>query len=181
MFSKTPLQKLSLGAAGAIWLALGSVESANAASFKSNTFSINQPVELAGNGFGNGKARANSSDDTVEFLLTAGSFLALVLNAGDPIFQLLEELFGEDDDQTNFDDGPDANPVLRLDDFKISEGPYVKNKSRSLVSFDLDTGNPEDPTSKNPTPVPSPALLPGLLALGWKMMQKRRSEQSGVL
>jgi len=127
MFSKTPLQKLSLGVAGAIWLALGSVESANAASFKSfSTISINQPLELASIRFGNGNARKNSSDNAIKAALIAGSVVAILIAAG-------------------------------------------------LFDGDKTTLQPPVP------PVPTPALLPGLLALGWKMMQKRRSEQSGVL
>ena len=179
MFSKTPLQKLSLGVAGAIWLALGSVESANAASFSNG--SISQPFELASIGFGNGEAGENSSDDTVEFLLTASSFVAILLNAGDPILELLKEIFGEDNGRKSSNNKPDANPVLRFDDFEILNGSRVKNKSQFLVPSSIDTGKSKGVPSPKPIPVPSPALLPGLLALGWKVMQKRRSEQSGAL
>jgi len=153
MFSKTPLQKLSLGVAGAIWLALGSVESANAASF--STGSISQSLELDSIGFGNGEDGENSSDDAIKAALIAGSVLAILFAAG--IF-----------DGESSGGGPD-DPV----DPKIPQGPQVKTKGQVLTSVDI-----KDPTSPK---VPSPALLPGLLALGWKVMQKRRSEQSGAL
>jgi len=157
MFSKTPLQKLSLGVAGAIWLALGSVESANAASF--STGSISQSLELDSIGFGNGEDGENSSDDAIKAALIAGSVLAILFAAG--IFDG-ESSGGRPDDPVD----PEIPP-------EIPQGPQVKTKGQVLTSFD-----PKDPTSPE---VPSPALLPGLLALGWKVMQKRRSEQSGAL
>jgi len=150
MFSKTPLQKLSLGVAGAIWLALGSVESANAASFSNG--SISQPLELASIGFGNGEDGENSSDDAIKAALIAGSVIAIVLIA--------LGLFDQDNNRKSSNGGPDV--------FKFPEGPQVQNNGRVLTAY-------------NPPSVPSPALLPGLLALGWKVMQKRRSEQSGVI
>ena len=160
MFSKTPLQKLSLGAAGAIWLALGSVESANAASFKSfSTVSISQPFELASSRFGNDNARKNSSDDIIKAALITGSVLVLVVIA--------LGLLDQNNNRKSSDDGSDTKDV-----FKILKGSQVKTESLFLTSVD---------TRKKPTPVPSPAMLPGLLALGWKVMQKRRSEQSGML
>ena len=157
MFSKTPLQKLSLGVAGAIWLALGSVESANAASFSNG--SISQPLELASIGFGNGEDGENSSDDAIKAALIAGSVLAILFAAG---------IFNGGSNQESSGDEPDG-PI----DPDIPQGPQVKTKGQVLTSVDI-----KDPTSPK---VPSPALLPGLLALGWKMMQKRRSEQSGVI
>ena len=157
MFSKTPLQKLSLGVAGAIWLALGSVESANAASFKSfSTISINQPLELASIRLGNGNARKNSSNERIKVaLIAAGSVIAIVLIA--------IEISRRDNDKKG--SGGGSKPK---DDLEILQGPQVRTASLSLSSSDLPS-------------VPSPALLPGLLALGWKVMQKRRSEQSGML
>ena len=152
MFSKTPLQKLSLGVAGAIWLALGSVESANAASFKnSSTSSISQTPGLAINGLGDGKATTKSSDDVGGLLVgTTVGFLAIV-SALDPILQLIgsPSSDGPSDDEGEpeiFNNGPNAT---------FSSPPP-------------------------PIPVPTPALLPGLIGLGLKMMHKRRSEQSGV-
>jgi len=173
MFSKTPLQKLSLGAAGAIWLALGSVESANAASFKSfSTISINQPLELASIRLGNGNARANSSNERIRTaLIAAGSLVAIVLIA-------IEISRGDNDRKGS---GGGSKPK---DDFKILQGFQVKTKGQALISSNLSgvaTPVPTGVATPVPTPVPSPALLPGLLALGWKMMQKRRSEQSGVI
>ena len=160
MFSKTPLQKLSLGVAGAIWLALGSVESANAASFKSfSTISINQPLELASIRLGNGNARTNSSNERIRTALIAAvslvaiGLIAIAISRGD-----------------NDKKGSGGGSKTK-DDFKFPEGSPVNNNSSVLTAF----------SSQNPTPVPSPALLPGLLALGWKVMQKRRSEQSGAL
>ncbi len=160
MFSKTPLQKLSLGAAGAIWLALGSVESANAASFKSfSTISINQPLELASIRLGNGNARKNSSNERIKVaLIAAGSVIAIVLIA--------IEISRRDNDRKG--SGGGSKPK---DDFKFPEGSPINTESSVLTAF----------SSPSSTPVPSPALLPGLLALGWKVMQKRRSEQSGAL
>ena len=159
MFSKTPLQKLSLGVAGAIWLALGSVESANAASFKGfSTVSINQPLELASIRLGS-NARKNSSDDIIKAALITGSVLVLVVIA--------LGLLDQNNNRKSSDDGSDTKDV-----FKILKGSQVKTESLSLTPVDTQT---------KPTPVPSPALLPGLLALGWKVMQKRRSEQSGVI
>ena len=160
MFSKTPLQKLSLGAAGAIWLALGSVESANAASFKSfSTVSISQPLELASIRFGNGNARKNSSDNAIKAALIAGSVLAILFAAG--IF--------DGDSNRKIPEVPEEPEIPP----EFQEGLQVKTKGQDLISVDL-----KDPTSPK---VPSPALLPGLLALGWKVMQKRRPEQSGAL
>ena len=159
MFSKTPLQKLSLGVAGAIWLALGSVESANAASFKGfSTVSINQPLELASIRLG-GNARKNSSDDIIKAALITGSVLVLV--------GIALGLFDQGNNQKSSDNRSDARDV-----FKILKGSQVNTKSSVLAEAIL---------QKAPTPVPTPALLPGLLALGWKVMQKRRSEQSGML
>jgi len=157
MFSKTPLQKLSLGAAGAIWLALGSVESANAASF--STGSISQSLELDSIGFGNGEDGENSSDDAIKAALITGSVLVLV--------GIALGLFDQDNNQKSSDNRSDARDV-----FKILKGSQVNTKSSVLDEAIL---------QKDSTPVPTPALLPGLLALGWKMMQKRRSEQSGVI
>ena len=152
MFSKTPLQKLSLGAAGAIWLALGSVESANAASF--STGSISQSLELDSIGFGNGEDGENSSDDAIKAALIAGSVLAILFAAG--IFD-----GGSNQKSPENPEGPKIPP-------EFPEGPQVNTKGQVLIVY-------------NPPSVPTPALLPGLLALGWKVMQKRRSEQSGVL
>ena len=160
MFSKTPLQKLSLGAAGAIWLALGSVESANAASF--STGSISQSLELDSIGFGNGEAGENSSDDAIKAALIAGSVLAILFAAG---------IFNGGSNQESSGDKPDV-PV----DPEIPQGPQVKTESLFLTPFNISRA-----TTTVATPVPTPALLPGLLALGWKVMQKRRSEQSGAL
>lgn len=157
MFSKTPLQKLSLGAAGAIWLALGSVESANAASF--STGSISQSLELDSIGFGNGEDGENSSDDAIKAALITGSVLVLV--------GIALGLFDQDNNQKSSDNRSDARDV-----FKILKGSQVNTKSSVLDEAIL---------QKDSTPVPTPALLPGLLALGWKVMQKRRSEQSGVI
>jgi len=157
MFSKTPLQKLSLGVAGAIWLALGSVESANAASF--STGSISQSLELDSIGFGNGEDGENSSDDAIKAALIAGSVLAILFAAG--IF--------DGDSNRKIPEVPEEPEIPP----EFQEGLQVKTKGQDLISVDL-----KDPTSPK---VPSPALLPGLLALGWKVMQKRRPEQSGAL
>ena len=161
MFSKTPLQKLSLGAAGAIWLALGSVESANAASFSNG--SISQPFELASIRLGNGEDGENSSEDAIKAALIAASIIALGFIAVGAF------------DQNNDQKGSDGEPNV-IDDFKLSEGPQVQNNVQVFTEFD-----PGGSTLRKSTPVPTPALLPGLLALGWKVMQKRRSEQSGAL
>jgi len=161
MFSKTPLQKLSLGAAGAIWLALGSVESANAASFSNG--SISQPFELASIRLGNGEDGENSSEDAIKAALIAASVIAFGLIAA--------RVFDQNNDQKS----PDGEPNF-IDDFKFSEGLQVQNNGQVLTESD-----PGSSTVQKSTPVPTPALLPGLLALGWKVMQKRRSEQSGVI
>jgi len=152
MFSKTPLQKLSLGAAGAIWLALGSVESANAASFKSSIpSSISQTPGLAINGLGDGKATTKSSDDVGGQLLGATVSFFVVISVLDP---LLEFIGSPSSDGPSDDEG---EPEI------FNNGPNATFSS-----------------PPPPIPVPTPALLPGLIGLGLKMMHKRRSEQSGA-
>lgn len=188
MVSKTTLNRLSLGAVGAIWLALSSVESVNAASFKGSSFNIAQP-QLVSAGIGNGKTGATSSQGAAKFLITTGSFLAIVLQAGDPVFQLLEELFGDEDQPVTFNNGPSAGQPLKLDDFKIPTGRYVPSKIKPPVPGLSNNPNPGEPNgpspgvkpSPRPTPVPTPALLPALIGLGLKMKQKSRLERSGVL
>lgn len=136
MFSKIPVKRLSLGAAGAIWLAIGSMQSANAASVKgSSPFSIAAPPSIDYDGAGKVKTKkslGNAMTSALTTMIVAGAF---------------------------------ANTALLIwDNNENGEGFTVVNRP--------------DPDSPK---IPTPALLPGLVALGLRLMHKRKSEQESAL